>query len=64
MKKVMIILSLMFSVASLYGQSKNNLPNYGYKLMPIRVLTPAEKELMAQHQFSPTRKLAKIDDLP
>jgi len=60
MKKIVIISLFLFLTASLcYGQLKKDLPNYGYKLMPLEALDNGSMKSQ-----TPAKKLAKITDLP
>jgi hypothetical protein len=66
MKKI-VLWSFIFLAVSLYGQSKKDLPNYGYPLTPMKLeeqnlaLLGAE---LAGHMFKTSNKLNKIADLP
>jgi len=63
MKKIVIISLFLFLAASLcYGQLKKDLPNYGYKLMPLEALV--NDGLIASQQLQKASKLAKVTDLP
>ncbi len=63
MKKILYILLFVLN-AFLYGQAKKEVANYGYHLMPLKVLSESDRQLMSGHQFKSVDKLAKVTDLP
>ncbi len=57
-KKLLAIFLLLSLAYPLFGQVKDNKPNYGYKLLPL-----VREDLPVEKYYHPAKRLAKSEDL-